>query len=779
MLNATGVLVHTNLGRAPLSRAARDALAAAAGTCDVEFDLATGARAGQRGHGAIGALRAAVPNAQAAGVVNNNAAALVLAATVLAAGREIVISRGELIEIGDRFRLPDLLTSTGARLTEVGTTNRTTVADYEQAITADTAMILKVHPSNYKVEGFTKSAAVGELAALGVPLVHDIGSGLLAPHPLLPDEPDAATSLREGANLVTASGDKLLGGPQAGLLLGDEPLVRRLLRHPLARALRVDKLTLAALEATIAGPPPPVARVAERRSKAHQPSLRTDRDRSGVARDPRHRGERRGGGRRRRRPGRHPAKRRDRPRPRTSRSRSATGPPSAGARSRPSSAASSGAACCLTCARSTPPTTTPWSPPSCAARERRRRQSDVRGRHRRARRPREVDAGPRADRDGAGPVGGGTPPRHDDRPRLRLDDPADPDGRPPGEKLAFVDVPGHERFVPNMLAGLGPVPAVMFVVAADGGWMPQSAEHLAAVDALGVRHGLLVITRADLADPGPATRQALAEIAQTSLGDVEAIAVSAVTGQGLDELRAALGRLTAALGGRSPGGRPPVRLWIDRSFTIRGAGTVVTGTLPAGTVRNGQELLLSPVAAAGPGARACRLSASPPTRSTGVARVALNLRGVPADLPARGMALIEPGRWTLATELDVRITPPAADPQPKFPPELLLHIGAARTRARLRILGTGSAWRRSTPGCGSATRCRCTRATGCCCATPARPGSRSTARPCSTRPRRRSPAEERARPPSGNCRPGPTSRPRPTCSAGTSCCAPLSWWRPA
>jgi L-seryl-tRNA(Ser) seleniumtransferase len=260
VLNATGVLVHTNLGRAPLSRAARDAIEAAAGTCDVEFDLATGARARQRGQGAIDALRAAVPNAQAAGVVNNNAAALVLAATALAAGKEIIISRGELIEIGDRFRLPDLLVSTGAKLTEVGTTNRTTVADYEQAITDNTAMILKVHPSNYKVEGFTKSAAIGELATLNVPLVHDIGSGLLAPHPLLPDEPDAATSLRNGANLVTASGDKLLGGPQAGLLLGDEPLVRRLLRHPLARALRVDKLTLAALEATIAGPLAPVAR---------------------------------------------------------------------------------------------------------------------------------------------------------------------------------------------------------------------------------------------------------------------------------------------------------------------------------------------------------------------------------------------------------------------------------------------------------------------------------------------------------------------------------------
>ena len=260
VVNATGVLVHTNLGRAPLSQAAKDALATAAGTCDVEFDLETGARSGQRGRGVIEALKRAVPGAQAAGVVNNNAAALVLAATALAAGKEIIISRGELIEIGDRFRLPDLLASTGARLREVGTTNRTSVEDYQQAIGEDTGFILKVHPSNYRVEGFTREAAVTELAALNATLVHDIGSGLLAPHPLLTAEPDAATSLRDGANLVTASGDKLLGGPQAGILLGDEALVRRLLRHPLARALRVDKLTLAALEATIAGPLPPVAR---------------------------------------------------------------------------------------------------------------------------------------------------------------------------------------------------------------------------------------------------------------------------------------------------------------------------------------------------------------------------------------------------------------------------------------------------------------------------------------------------------------------------------------
>jgi L-seryl-tRNA(Ser) seleniumtransferase len=243
VINATGVIVHTNLGRAPLSAAAVAAMQAAAGNCDVEFDLESGTRS-QRGRGALRALREAVPGAGAAGVVNNNAAALVLAATALAAGQEIVISRGELIEIGDRFRLPDLLTATGALLREVGTTNRTTAADYAAAIGPETGFVLKVHPSNYRITGFTSGATVPELAALGVPVVHDIGSGLLAPHPLLPGEPDAATSLAQGANLVTASGDKLLGGPQAGLLIGDAELVRRLLRHPLARALRVDKLTL-------------------------------------------------------------------------------------------------------------------------------------------------------------------------------------------------------------------------------------------------------------------------------------------------------------------------------------------------------------------------------------------------------------------------------------------------------------------------------------------------------------------------------------------------------
>jgi L-seryl-tRNA(Ser) seleniumtransferase len=257
VINATGVIVHTNLGRAPLSAAARAALAAAAGYADVEFDLASGRR-GRRGRGALDALARAVPAAGAVHVVNNNAAALVLAATALAAGREIVVSRGELIEIGDGFRLPDLLASTGARIREVGTTNRTVLADYQRAVGADTGFILKVHPSNYRIEGFTASVSPGELASLGVLVVGDIGSGLLAPSPVLPDEPDADSWLRAGAGLVTASGDKLLGGPQAGLLLGARETVTRLARHPLARALRVDKLTLAAVEATLAGPAAPV-----------------------------------------------------------------------------------------------------------------------------------------------------------------------------------------------------------------------------------------------------------------------------------------------------------------------------------------------------------------------------------------------------------------------------------------------------------------------------------------------------------------------------------------
>jgi selenocysteine-specific elongation factor len=252
---------------------------------------------------------------------------------------------------------------------------------------------------------------------------------------------------------------------------------------------------------------------------------------------------------------------------------------------------------------------------------------------------------------------------------------------PGGERLALVDVPGHERFVPNMLAGVGPVPAVLFVVAADGGWMPQSAEHLAAIDAVGIRHGLLAVTRSDLADPGPATQRALAKITATSLGAVEAVAVSSVTGAGLPELRAALARLAAAL--PVPDATAPVRLWVDRSFSIRGSGTVITGTLPAGTVRTGQELLLTPSMRPARIRGIESLNESVPS-VRGVARVALNLRGFPADVPARGMALVEAGRWTMTRLADIRLWLPG---RLRLPPDMTLHVGSARTPVRFRLLG--------------------------------------------------------------------------------------------
>ncbi|HXZ66745.1 MAG TPA: selenocysteine-specific translation elongation factor [Streptosporangiaceae bacterium] len=274
---------------------------------------------------------------------------------------------------------------------------------------------------------------------------------------------------------------------------------------------------------------------------------------------------------------------------------------------------------------------------------------------------------------------------------------------PSGAQMAFVDVPGHERFVSNMLAGAGPAPAVLFVVAADEGWMPQSAEHLAAIDALGVSTGLLAVTRADLADPGPALREARLKLAATSLGrdgTLEAVAVSAVTGQGISDLVAALDRLAARLPGPDP--QDSVRLWLDRVFAIKGSGTVVTGTLQAGTVRAGDELVLTP-AMRPVRIRSVQSLGAPAAQAVGVARVALNLRGVSTRELSRGMALAQAGRWTMTSTIDVRVAPRpsaqrAADPEPsadwRLPPRLTLHIGAARTVARTRALG-GSVFRLS------------------------------------------------------------------------------------
>jgi L-seryl-tRNA(Ser) seleniumtransferase len=255
VINATGVVLHTNLGRAPLPEGAVKAVARAARAySDLEVDRETGKRGRRTTRAEF--LLTSLTGAPDALVVNNNAAALLLALAALAKRKEVLVSRGELIEIGGEFRLPEIMAASGAKLVEVGTTNRTRLTDYRKALTDRTALILKVHPSNYRVVGFSEAPDVGPLSELahgvGVPVLYDIGSGLLHRTPGVPvDEPGAAEALQAGADLVCFSGDKLLGGPQAGIILGRRDLVERLRSHPIARAVRVDKMTVAALEAVL------------------------------------------------------------------------------------------------------------------------------------------------------------------------------------------------------------------------------------------------------------------------------------------------------------------------------------------------------------------------------------------------------------------------------------------------------------------------------------------------------------------------------------------------
>ena len=260
---------------------------------------------------------------------------------------------------------------------------------------------------------------------------------------------------------------------------------------------------------------------------------------------------------------------------------------------------------------------------------------------------------------------------------------------PGGATIAFVDVPGHERFVTTMLAGVGPVPAAMFVVAADEGWMPQSAEHLDALTALGVRHGLLVVTRSDLLDPSLALEEARSHLAGTDLAGVPAVAVSAVTGAGMDELRTALADLAASL--PTPDPAADVRLWIDRAFTVRGAGTVVTGTLPAGTLRTDDELdLLGPEGARRVTVRGLQALGEPRDTVPGVARVAVNLRGVAREAVGRGDLLLTPGAFLVGDVVDVRLRDPRGAPA-DLPSEVSLHIGSAAVPVRVRPLGADTA----------------------------------------------------------------------------------------
>ncbi len=257
VINATGVLIHTNLGRAPLGKAQMDAVVAVArGYSNLEYDLTAGQRGSRYSHAT--ALLKTLTGAESALVVNNNAGAVMLALGALCGGREVIISRGELVEIGGEFRIPDVISAAGARLVEVGTTNRTRIIDYTRAVSADTAALVKVHPANYRIQGFTAAVEMPELARLArahdLPLIYDIGSGLLtatgAPD-WVRDEPPVIAALSDGADIVTFSCDKLLGGPQAGVIAGRSDLIAKISKHPLLRALRVDKLALAALEATL------------------------------------------------------------------------------------------------------------------------------------------------------------------------------------------------------------------------------------------------------------------------------------------------------------------------------------------------------------------------------------------------------------------------------------------------------------------------------------------------------------------------------------------------
>ncbi len=256
IVNATGIVLHTNLGRAPLAEVAADAArAAAAGYLNLELDLATGRRASRQD--AIRDWVCQLTGAESATAVNNCAAATVLVLRALAAGREVIVSRGQLVEIGGSFRIPEIMAVSGAVLREVGTTNITRISDYEKAICPSTALLLRVHQSNFRIHGFTESASLEDLIALGrkhnVPVVDDIGSGALVDFAQfgLPGEPIAANSIRAGADLILFSGDKLLGGPQAGIIAGRKDLIEKIERDPLMRAVRLDKMTLAALEATL------------------------------------------------------------------------------------------------------------------------------------------------------------------------------------------------------------------------------------------------------------------------------------------------------------------------------------------------------------------------------------------------------------------------------------------------------------------------------------------------------------------------------------------------
>ena len=811
VLNATGVLVHTNLGRAPLAEAALARVAeVGGGYSNLEYDLARGERGSRQDH--LGPLLERLTGAEAALVVNNNAAAVLLALAALAEAREVVVSRGELIEIGDGFRIPDVLARSGARLVEVGTTNRTRAADYEHAIGPETAVLLRVHQSNFRVVGFAERPQLSELAAIArrheLPLVDDLGSGALAG---IGDEPTPAESLRAGADLVCFSGDKLLGGPQAGIVVGRADLVERLRRHPLQRALRADKLTLAALEGTLALALDPatrddvpvlrmlhepielvraraerlaelvggeveetVARVgggalplaelpsaacaveeslAEplrlgraardrgRTRREHPPRLpdalgRRGRTRSlppSALRDERRRGRAARGALAavRARPprpaglvrvrggdGRVYLRCRGAPDLRDRRRRAALaeaahaarggglrhGSAASEARAGPRHGAPAGAA------RSTSGrgTRVPPGQDARAVASRRGLRADacvLRGAWLRAARgaPRPLGHTIRACCSSSAsdmPLTVGTAGHIDhgktwlvraltgkdtdrlpeeQRRGISIDLGYAPLELPDGRRLSVIDVPGHERFVRTMVAGATGIDLFLLVIDAGEGARPQTHEHLAILRLLGIEHGVVALTKVDAVDE-EAIELAEAEAVELVPG-VEVVRVSARTGEGLDELRAALARVADSVEhGRAD---RPTRLYVDRSFSVPGFGTVVTGTLWSGSIGAGDQLRLEP-SGRDIRVRSVQVHDRDVGRAEAGQRVAVSLPGIDRRDVARGEALIEPGGYPTSYRLDValeEIAPIEDDAR------VQVHLGTTHTPARVVRLG--------------------------------------------------------------------------------------------
>ena len=662
--------MHTNLGRAPLPAAAIERVArVASGYSNLEYDLDAGVRGSRHNH--LGPILSELTGAEDGMAVNNNAAAVMLVLAALAAGRDVPISRGELIEIGDGFRIPDVLAQSGARLVEVGSTNRTRIGDYARVVGPETGAILRVHQSNFRMVGFTGAPSLGELAALaaehGVPVIDDLGSGQLMDLPDLADEPTARSSIEAGATVVCFSGDKLLGGPQAGVIVGTADAVARIRRHPLARAVRIDKLSLAALEATLElyrDPARALREVPVLRAVA-EPASSGARTGGGAGRAPRRHGRGHAGPRRRRRGAaararelRLRARRRRRPGGDVTRRRAA------GRRARPGGASPA-------------------------------RLPHAHGRRVPADHPLTLGTAGHIDHGKTALVAALTGVDTDRLPQekargISIELGYAPLELPSGRRLSVVDVPGHERFIRAMVAGATGIDLFLLVVAADDGVMPQTREHAAIVQLLGIPDGVVALTKRDLVDDDGAelARLGIAELLEDGPhADAEVIEVSARTGRGLDALRSALDRVAGTAGSRPSDG--PARLPVDRSFSLRGIGTVVTGTLWSGSVGTGDRLVVQP------GGREVRVRSvqvhdEPAERAAAGQRVALALVGVERSQVRRGHVVATPGAYPESYRLDCDVHVLGSAPRGLRNGEpVMVHHGTAELTARVAIPGGG------------------------------------------------------------------------------------------